>query len=86
MLEAQGLAVELGSLVAALPEGLETQVGEQGLRFSGGERQRLALARMLLKSPRILILDEATSALDGPTERRVLERLSSSGAATSRWS
>lgn len=64
----------LGEFISNLPEGMETVVGEQGLLISGGERQRLALARALLKAPRIHILDEATSALDPRTERRVLSR------------
>ena len=64
----------LGEFLSTLPEGLETIVGEQGLRMSGGERQRLALARSLLKAPRIHILDEATSALDPRMERQVLGR------------
>ena len=58
-----------------LTEGLDTMVGEQGLRLSGGERQRIALARVLLKDPLVYILDEATSALDSVTEREVLDRL-----------
>jgi len=69
-LEAAGLA----GFLAALSEGLDTLVGEHGLRLSGGERQRLALARMILKQPVVHILDEATSALDALTERQVLER------------
>lgn len=67
-------ATGLGEFISNLPEGMETLVGEQGLLISGGERQRLALARALLKAPRIHILDEATSALDPRTERRVLSR------------
>ncbi|MEW6745145.1 MAG: ABC transporter ATP-binding protein [Planctomycetota bacterium] len=66
-------AAGLGDFVRTLPEGLQTKVGEQGLRLSGGERQRLALARALLKAPAIQILDEATSALDPRTERLVLQ-------------
>jgi ATP-binding cassette subfamily B protein len=64
-------AAELGAFIRNLPEGLETKVGERGLKLSGGERQRVGLARALLADPRVLILDEATSALDGKTEAAI---------------
>lgn len=66
---------QVADLVAGLPEGLDTVVGARGLRFSGGEVQRLAIARTLLRDPPILVLDEATSALDTQTERAVQEAL-----------
>jgi len=64
-------AAELADFVKSLPYGLETRVGERGLKLSGGERQRVGLARALLAGPRLLVLDEATSALDGPTEAAI---------------
>ncbi|MGQ4618175.1 ABC transporter transmembrane domain-containing protein [Nocardia sp. R7R-8] len=66
----------LRDLVAALPDGLETVVGERGYRLSGGERQRLTIARLLLKQPRVVILDEATASLDSTSEAAVQEALS----------
>ncbi len=68
-LEAAAAAAQLDRLIAALPDGMDTLVGERGHRFSGGEKQRLALARTLLRDPPVLVLDEATSALDTETER-----------------
>ena len=64
-------AAQIHEHIAALPEGYDTVVGERGYRFSGGEKQRLALARTILRDPPVLILDEATSALDTRTERAV---------------
>ncbi|MHB1671982.1 MAG: ATP-binding cassette domain-containing protein, partial [Acidiferrobacter sp.] len=72
--EAAELA-HLGRFIAALPDGYETRVGERGLKLSGGEKQRVAIARTLLKRPRILLFDEATSALDAASERVVQEGL-----------
>ena len=73
-------AARIHDHLASLPEGYDTVVGERGYRFSGGEKQRLAIARAVLRDPPVLVLDEATSALDVETERAVqdaLDRLSS---------
>lgn len=64
-------AAQIAPLIASLPDGLDTVVGSRGHRFSGGEKQRLAIARTLLRDPRVLVLDEATSALDNETEREL---------------
>jgi ABC-type transport system involved in Fe-S cluster assembly fused permease/ATPase subunit len=66
---------QLEDLIKRLPDGLATQVGERGLKLSGGEKQRIAIARVLLKDPPILILDEATSSLDTHAERLILDAL-----------
>ena len=68
-------AAQIHSLIASLPEGFDTVVGERGYRFSGGEKQRIAIARAVLRNPPILVLDEATSALDTETERAVGQAL-----------
>lgn len=66
---------QLRSFVDSLPEGLDTRVGECGVKFSGGQRQRIAIARALYNEPDILILDEATAALDNETETAVMESI-----------
>lgn len=71
----------VAEVVRALPDALDTVVGSRGYRFSGGEQQRLSLARTLLRNPRILILDEATSALDNETERAIQDAVLSSNTA-----
>ena len=74
-IEEAARAAQIHDTIAALPEGYETVVGERGFRFSGGERQRIAIARTILRNPPVLVLDEATSALDVQTERAVGEAL-----------
>jgi ATP-binding cassette subfamily B protein len=69
--EAAARAARIHDLIASLPDGFDTVVGERGYRFSGGEKQRIAIARTILRNPPVLILDEATSALDNETERAV---------------
>ena len=68
--------------IASLPDGYDTLVGERGLKLSGGEKQRVAMARAILKRPRILILDEATSALDSATEQAIQRSLRGLGGVT----
>jgi ATP-binding cassette subfamily B protein len=74
-IERAAVRAQIDHVIAGLPDGYDTLVGERGYRFSAGERQRLAIARAILKDPRILILDEATSALDPVAERQVQESL-----------
>ena len=69
--EAAASAAQLDDFIARLPDGMDTRVGERGLKLSGGEKQRVAIARALLKDPAILIFDEATSALDSKTEKAI---------------
>jgi ATP-binding cassette, subfamily B, bacterial len=66
---------QVGRLIRELPDGLDTVVGERGYRFSGGEKQRIAIARLLLKAPSIVILDEATAHLDSESEAAVQRAL-----------
>lgn len=72
-------AAKIHTFVEQLPDGYQTQVGERGLKLSGGEKQRVGIARTLLKNPPILLLDEATSALDTETEREIQESLKQMG-------
>nr|XP_046220070.1 ATP-binding cassette sub-family B member 6-like [Oncorhynchus gorbuscha] len=74
--EEAALAADIHYKILSLPDGYETQVGERGLKLSGGEKQRVAIARTILKDPRIILLDEATSALDTQTERNIQASLS----------
>ncbi len=68
-------AAQADGFVAALPDGLDAQLGERGTSLSGGQRQRISLARALVRRPRLLILDDATSAVDPEVEARILEAL-----------
>ncbi len=68
---------QLDEFVRSLPEGLDTKIGERGIRLSGGQRQRIGIARALFEDPEVLILDEATSALDGDTESAIMDSINS---------
>jgi ATP-binding cassette, subfamily B, bacterial len=72
-LEAAARAADIHDTIARFPDGYDTVVGERGYRLSGGEKQRVAIARVLLKDPAVLVLDEATSALD-PVSERIVQR------------
>ena len=82
-IEAAAKAAKIHDFVQRLPQGYDTVVGERGLKLSGGEKQRVGIARTLLKNPPILILDEATSALDTQTERSIQESLRDMGQGRS---
>ncbi|MGB5557338.1 MAG: ABC transporter ATP-binding protein/permease [Paracoccaceae bacterium] len=74
-IDAAARAAKIHDFISSLPEGYQTKVGERGLKLSGGEKQRVGIARTLLKNPPILLLDEATSALDSQTERDIQDSL-----------
>ncbi len=78
-IEEAARAAQIHEFIAALPEGYDTPVGERGLKLSGGEKQRVGIARTLLKNPPILLLDEATSALDTDTEQEIKDALARAG-------
>jgi ATP-binding cassette, subfamily B, heavy metal transporter len=82
-IEAAAKAAKIHDFVISLPQGYDTTVGERGLKLSGGEKQRVGIARTLLKNPPLLVLDEATSALDTQTERAIQESLREMGQGRS---
>ena len=74
-IEAAARLAQIDTFIKTLPDGYDTMVGERGLKLSGGEKQRVAIARTILKAPPILMLDEATSALDSHTEKEIQDAL-----------
>jgi ATP-binding cassette, subfamily B, heavy metal transporter len=78
-IQAAAKAAKIHEFILGLPDGYETTVGERGLKLSGGEKQRVGIARTILKNPPILLLDEATSALDTETEREIQSELRAIG-------
>lgn len=74
-------AASVDNLMTTLPKGLDTRAGDNGILFSGGQRQRLGLARAILRHPELLLLDEATSALDEQNEHAILKRIRHNGPA-----
>jgi ATP-binding cassette subfamily B protein len=82
-IEAAARAAKIHDFVTSLPQGYDTVVGERGLKLSGGEKQRVGIARTLLKNPPLLVLDEATSALDTQTERSIQDSLRDMGQGRS---
>jgi ATP-binding cassette subfamily B protein len=79
-IETAARSAQWHDFITRLPQGYETPVGERGLKLSGGEKQRVAIARMLLKDPPILVLDEATSALDSSNEQAIQQALREASA------
>ena len=82
-MEAAAKAAKIHDFILSLPDGYQAKVGERGLKLSGGEKQRVGIARTLLKNPPILVLDEATSALDTQTERDIQDSLQLMGQGRS---
>jgi len=74
-IEAAARAANIHAFISSLPQGYDTVVGERGLKLSGGEKQRVAIARVILKNPRILVFDEATSSLDSHSEQVIMDSL-----------